>query len=701
MENPDYQQLAAQPAVITSTSYGGNHQTIVDLFNGAYNVIVNYTLNNDVSNEAKADLEFLENKLEQLAAVTDLRIPQDVLLMIRDQIHSFLTKHQRQFAPTEVNNHYGISPQQDAFTQRITAVIIAIQTYLRLGNDIPTIKKLHTSLLRLEVLNANAPSLTETFGLDDVKTDDDFMKKITRKSTVNFDDLYGIPHVVKTIKDTLENIRFTQNEFIFLILSGPPGTGKSSIAKAMATEFSNNIYYNLGIGELSSPTIGATEKGLREAFGKFEKSTDKVTIIFDEMDNIFSKVIKQAAHINSVKVTLQTEISGGRDLKNNVLMVGLTNYYNTLEDVIKRRATKVVYVPIPSLHDTYLFLIGLLKIPADNLQESFKTSLLELLRNNPNNNYTNANMKHIHTNAIASFIGRFDRFNAALLSNNTDLLLQSNSLKIAQMNYVLTLKRDLPDQINYIIVPEITDYRASLMSIAIMSDIELNRYRIGNDPEHLVDISPDGITTIINNNNIDNNNIDNNISSTTYRGGPSSASSESINQYEDMIVEKKNRIKQPEQPSSSTDKSSVWPPKPPIQPPPPQFKIPTTASSKRTKKLPPIFNNNYSSDESEKEKSIPRKIAKQKSIQNVDADNELWSPDEGTIARKTSKTETNNRASASAALLTPLPFDDSFELEPSYATADSTTNFDMAMSPTGNTPPIIEMPPDEDQDMSS
>lgn len=714
MENPSYQQTAELEPAVAPAAYGGNYQTITDLFNGAYNVIVNYTLNNDVSNEAKSDLEFLENRLLEFASIPDFKVPQDVLLMVRDQIHAFLTKHQRQFAPVATaNNNYGISPQQDAFTQRLVAIIISLQTFIRLGNDVPAITKAYTAMLRLKMLESNAPSLTETFGLTDVKLEVNFMKSITRRSTINFDHLYGIPQVIKTIKDTLENIRFSQNKFIFLILSGPPGTGKSSIAKAMATEFSNSSYFNLGIGELSSPTIGVTEKGLREAFGKFEKSKDNVTIVFDEMDNIFSKVIKQAAHINSVKVTLQTEISGGRDLKNNVLMVGITNYYNTLEDVIKRRATKVVYVPIPSIEDSYSFLISLLKIPEENLQDSFKTSLQQLLFNNPNNNYTNANMENIHTNAISSFIGRFDQFNASPISNNSDLLIESNSLKVGQMNFVLTPKRDLPNQINYIIVPEITDYRFALKSTAIMSDLELERYRLSNDPDHLVDISPECITTTNFNTNTNNNNNVSSSTSTSYNQATASAPSTTSNYDNNMIVEKKNKIKRqepsPPSSSSSSNKSKTLARLPPTPPPqPPQFKTPTTASSKRSKKPEHTIINNYSSDESEKERPIPRKTPKsQKSIKNVvDTTNNRGAPDERPIARKTQKSIKNVESTYNMSTTPPPPLDESFELVPAdhaFMAVDSTTdNFDMSQLSIedGSNAPIIEMP-SEDEDMNN
>lgn len=459
---------------------------------GAYDTLVDPTYQKNVSEEAIRDLDILEKRLLDLAKISDLKMSKTTITHLRDSILSFVLKYQSEY----MSGPNGISIKQDQFGSRLNAIIISLTTYLRLEMDMEAIRKNYIKLTSLNALVATSPEIRASLESKNLLNSSNgsnahsFLGSVTRNTVNTLTELKGIPNVIESITSVLENIRFINPEYIFIILSGPPGTGKSSIAKGIATLWSEGKYYNFGIGELSNTQIGFVEKGIRDTFEKVERKTDgKVTFVFDEMDNLFSKLIKQPPHLQTVKITLQTEISGGRNLKNNVLLIGITNYYDTLEDVIKRRASRIIYVPIPPIELAFEFLINQTQLQSVIAPE-FKNELFEMIKNRNNNKYTNANMKNIHKTAVSSYMQRHDTFN--IVSNVNEVMILTSSLtKNITLNAdsVKTMnvhKSHLPDKYTYIMIPEMEDYKRGLDGTAVMTNAQHEKYQLANDPDFLI-----------------------------------------------------------------------------------------------------------------------------------------------------------------------------------------------------------------------
>ena len=135
-----------------------------------------------------------------------------------------------------------------------------------------------------------------------------------------------------------------------LLLYGHPGTGKTLIAKAVATTSESNFISIKG-PELLSKWVGESEKGVREVFRKARQAAPCI-IFFDEIDSIAPRRNTSSAtdsHVTERMVSqLLTEIDGLEDLK-GVVIIGATNRPDIIDEALLRpgRFDRIINVPLP------------------------------------------------------------------------------------------------------------------------------------------------------------------------------------------------------------------------------------------------------------------------------------------------------------------------------------------------------------------
>ena len=133
-----------------------------------------------------------------------------------------------------------------------------------------------------------------------------------------------------------------------ILLHGPSGTGKTLLAKAVATESEANFVSVRG-PELLSKWVGESERGIREIFRRARQAAPCV-IFFDEIDSIapIRGVGGETAVTERVVSQLLTELDGMENM-HGVVVLAATNRSDMVDPALLRpgRFDKIILVPLP------------------------------------------------------------------------------------------------------------------------------------------------------------------------------------------------------------------------------------------------------------------------------------------------------------------------------------------------------------------
>jgi spastin len=164
-----------------------------------------------------------------------------------------------------------------------------------------------------------------------------------------------------------------------VLLFGPPGTGKTLLAKALASE-SNSRFFNMSASSLTSKFVGEGEKLVRALFAVARFVAPSV-IFIDEIDSILSER-SEGEHEASrrLKTEFLLQFDGvAVSQSDRVLVLGATNRPQELDEAIRRRFPKRIYIPLPEPETRRRLLEHLLSQHKNNITARHLTGIVNKL----------------------------------------------------------------------------------------------------------------------------------------------------------------------------------------------------------------------------------------------------------------------------------------------------------------------------------
>jgi len=178
---------------------------------------------------------------------------------------------------------------------------------------------------------------------------------------VSYDDIGGLGDAVKKIREMVELPLRHPELFKRLgveapkgvLLHGPPGTGKTMLAKAVAGETSSN-FITIGGPEIVSKFYGESEGKLREIFKEAEENAPSI-IFIDEIDSIAPKRDEVSGEEERRIVAQLLSLMDGLNARGKVVVIGATNRPNAIDEALRRpgRFDREIEIGIPDRNGRY------------------------------------------------------------------------------------------------------------------------------------------------------------------------------------------------------------------------------------------------------------------------------------------------------------------------------------------------------------
>ncbi|KAL2326670.1 hypothetical protein Fmac_025728 [Flemingia macrophylla] len=179
---------------------------------------------------------------------------------------------------------------------------------------------------------------------------------IKEKPNVRWSDIAGLESAKQALQEAvILPAKFPQfftgkrQPWRAFLLYGPPGTGKSYLAKAVATE-ADSTFFSVSSSDLVSKWMGESEKLVASLFQMARDNAPSI-IFIDEIDSLCGQRGEgnESESSRRIKTELLVQMQGVGNNDQKVLILAATNTPYALDQAIRRRFDKRIYIPLPDL----------------------------------------------------------------------------------------------------------------------------------------------------------------------------------------------------------------------------------------------------------------------------------------------------------------------------------------------------------------